>query len=56
MSCFESVEFNDTRSGHGTAAYVPGVQGECRNSPQNFPRLKNNVGAALHMAHTIQLR
>ncbi len=33
-----------------------GRKGNAKNSPQNFPSLRNNVSAALHTAHTIQLR
>ncbi len=40
----------------GNAAYVPGAQGDGRNSPQNLPSLKDNIGATLHTVHTIQLR
>jgi hypothetical protein len=56
MSCFESVEFNNIRRDPGTAAYVPGAQGECQNSHQNFLSMKNNIGAALYTVHMIQLR
>ncbi len=54
-SWFESVKFNDIWRDPGTTEYVPGVQGKCQHSHQNFLSMKNNITMALYTVHTIQL-